>query len=380
MVIGIRDIFKMVGIIIISACAVFVCTLFLNFNIDLKNIEPLIDSQEMRMFYDAQIMTGKVVCMLSGGCLLLTSVVMLFFYIKHYIDTHRKELGILKALGYSNLRIARGFWVFGFSVFLGTGLGYGGAHIIMPAFYAQQNKDKLLPDVSMHFQPSLLLGLVILPTLLFALLSVFYSYIKLGTPVLELLKGKAVAKVRATKANTEMPFLEELQKSMVRQRRALVFFIAFAAFCYAAMMQMSCSMDELSSVMMSVMILLIGIILAFVSLFLAITTVVKSNIKTVSVMRVFGYSRQECSRAVLSGYRPIAYVGFALGTIYQYVLLKIMVSVVFRDIENIPDYHFDVPAFIITLISFAVLYEVIMHCYTRELGKISIKEIMLDAE
>lgn len=380
MVIGIRDIFKMVGIIIISACAVFVCTLFLNFNIDLKNIEPLIDSQEMRMFYDAQIMTGKVVCMLSGSCLLLTSVVMLFFYIKHYIDTHRKELGILKALGYSNLRIARGFWVFGFSVFLGTVLGYGGAHIIMPAFYAQQNKDKLLPDVSMHFQPSLLLGLVILPTLLFALLSVFYSYIKLGTPVLELLKGKAVAKVRATKANTEMPFLEELQKSMVRQRRALVFFIAFAAFCYAAMMQMSCSMDEFSSVMMSVMILLIGIILAFVSLFLAITTVVKSNIKTVSVMHVFGYSRQECSRAVLSGYRPIAYVGFALGTIYQYVLLKIMVSVVFRDIENIPDYNFDVPAFIITLISFAVLYEVIMHCYTRELGKISIKEIMLDAE
>lgn len=380
MVIGIRDIFKMVGIIIISACAVFVCTLFLNFNIDLKNIEPLIDSQEMRMFYDAQIMTGRVVCMLSGGCLLLTSVVMLFFYIKHYIDTHRKELGILKALGYSNLRIARGFWVFGFSVFLGTVLGYGGAHIIMPAFYAQQNKDKLLPDVSMHFQPSLLLGLVILPTLLFALLSVFYSYIKLGTPVLELLKGKAVAKVRATKANTEMPFLEELQKSMVRQRRALVFFIAFAAFCYAAMMQMSCSMDELSSVMMSVMILLIGIILAFVSLFLAITTVVKSNIKTVSVMHVIGYSRQECSRAVLSGYRPIAYVGFALGTIYQYVLLKIMVSVVFRDIENIPDYNFDVPAFIITLISFAVLYEVIMHCYTQELGKISIKEIMLDAE
>lgn len=380
MIIGIRDIFKMVGIIIISACAVFVCTLFLNFNIDLRDIENLIYSEEMQMFYDAQIMTGKVVCMLSGGCLLLTSVVMLFFYIKHYIDTHRKELGILKALGYSNLRIARGFWVFGFSVFLGTVLGYGGAHIIMPAFYAQQNKDKLLPDVSMHFQPSLLLGLVILPTLIFALLSVFYGYLKLGTPVLELLKGKAVAKISTTKVNTEMPFLEELQRSMVRQRRALVFFIGFAAFCYAAMMQMSCSMDELSSVMMSVMILLIGIILAFVSLFLAITTVVKSNIKTVSVMRVFGYSRQECSRAVLSGYRPIAYVGFALGTIYQYVLLKIMVSIVFRDIENIPDYHFDVPAFIITLISFAVLYEVIMYCYTRELGKISIKEIMLDAE
>lgn len=380
MVIGIRDIFKMIGIIIISACAVFVCTLFLNFNIDLKSIEHLIDSQVMRMFYDAQVMTGKVVCILSGGCLLLTSVVMLCFYIKHYIDTHRKELGILKALGYSNLRIARGFWVFGFSVFLGTVLGYGGAHIFMPGFYAQQNKDKLLPDVSMSFQPSLLLGLVILPTLVFALLSVFYSYIKLRTPTLELLRGKTTAKVRAAKGNIEMPFLKELEKSTVRQRRTLVFFIAFAAFCYAAMMQMSCSMDELASVMMSVMIMLIGIILAFVSLFLAITTVVKSNIKTASMMRVFGYSVKECSKAVLNGYRPVAYVGFAIGTIYQYTLLKIMVSVVFRDIENVPDYQFDVPAFIITLLSFAILYEVIMYCYTRELGKASVKEIMLDAE
>lgn len=380
MIIGIRDIFKMIGIIIISACAVFVCTLFLNFNIDLKSIAHLIVSQEMQLFYDAQIMTGKVVCILSGGCLLLTSVVMLCFYIKHYIDTHRRELGILKALGYSSLRIARGFWVFGLSVFLGTALGYGGAHIFMPVFYAQQNKDKLLPAVSMSFQPSLLLGLVILPTLVFALLSVFYSYIKLRTPVLELLRGKATAKVRAAKGNTEMPFLKELEKNTVRQRRTLVFFIAFAAFCYAAMMQMSCSMDELASVMMSVMIMLIGIILAFVSLFLAITTVVKSNIKTVSMMRVFGYSVKECSKAVLNGYRPVAYVGFAIGTIYQYTLLKIMVSVVFRDIENVPDYQFDVPAFIITLLSFAILYEVIMYCYTRELGKASVKEIMLDVE
>lgn len=380
MIIGIKDIFKMIGIIIISACAVFICTLFLNYNMDISCIEDLITTQEMQMFYDAQVMTGKVVSAVSGGCLLLTSVVMLCFYIKHYIDTHRKELGILKAMGYSNVRIASGFWAFGLSIFAGTGIGYAGAHCIMPKFYSVQNEDKLLPEVSMHFQPLLMLCLVILPTLIFALLSILYSYLKLGTPVLELLKGKAVEKVKTVKVNSDMPFLKELQKNTVRQRKSLIFFTAFAAFCYSAMMQMSCGMDELASVMMAIMCLVIGVILAFVTLFLAITTVVNSNIKTLSMMSVFGYSADECSKAILSGYRPIAYIGFAIGTIYQYALLKITVSVVFKDIENVPDYNFDVPAFIITLISFAILYEIIMYCYTRKISKISVKEIMLDAD
>ena len=113
--ITIKDVFKLVGIIIISACAVFVCALFLNYNIDLRGIEPQITEQTQTL-YGALVTTGKVVSAVSGGCLLITSIIMLAFYIKHYIDSHRRQLGILKALGYSNMRISRGFWVFGLSV------------------------------------------------------------------------------------------------------------------------------------------------------------------------------------------------------------------------------------------------------------------------
>lgn len=109
MVVGLKDIFKLIGIIIISACAVFVCTLFMNFDIDIKGVKDQLNSETMLDLYNAMVMSGKVVCLLCGGCLLLTSVVLLCFYIKHYIDTHRRELGILKAMGYSDIRIARGF-------------------------------------------------------------------------------------------------------------------------------------------------------------------------------------------------------------------------------------------------------------------------------
>lgn len=230
----------MLGIIIMSFCAVLVCTLFLNYNMDLKEIEPLVEAGAMQMMYDALVMMGKVVCGVSGGCLLLTSMVMLIFYIKQYIDTHGKELGILKALGYSNFKIARGFWIFGASVFAGCGLGFAAAWIIMPKFYEVQGEDKLLPEVTMHMHLELACMLILLPAVFFAVLAIACAYLKLKMPVLELLRGKSGVKVRKTKKDVDVSFVEEVSKSTLRQKKSLVFFMAFAAFCYSAMVQMSC--------------------------------------------------------------------------------------------------------------------------------------------
>lgn len=49
-------------------------------------------------------------------------------------------------------------------------------------------------------------------------------------------------------------------------------------------------MKDLASAMMGAMMMLIGLTLAFTILFLAITTVIHSNTKTIAMMRVFGYS------------------------------------------------------------------------------------------
>lgn len=75
-------------------------------------------------------------------------------------------------------------------------------------------------------------------------------------------------------------------------------------------------MKDLSSFMIGAMIMLIGLFLSFTTLFLAITTVINGNTKTIAMMRVFGYSQKECSRALLGGYRPLSYIGFAIGTVY----------------------------------------------------------------
>ena len=378
MIISLKDIFKMIGILIVSFCAVFVCTLFLNYYMDITAIEVSITGQMARILYEAMCNTAKMVSALSGGCLLLTTVVLLCFYIGHYVDTHKKQLGILKALGYSRFAVAKGFAVFGLCVFAGTTAGYLGAHLLMPKFYEVQNAEGYFPAFDAAFHPMLFLALVGLPSVFFALLAVLYSFHRLKVPALSLMREAGSRKVVKAKKETDLPFLTELRKSSVRQRKSLVFFITFAVFCFSSMMQMSFSMDELASVMMSVMIMGIGIVLACVTLLIATTSVMKANAKTITMMKVFGYEAGECAKAVLGGYRPWAYIGFAVGTVYQYGLLKIAVEVIFADMEGVPEYGFDVPALIAALAVFILLYEGIMWVYAKKMEKFSVKEIMLD--
>lgn len=381
-VVGIKDAAKLIGISVITCCAVLVCTMFLNFYLDVVLVKGEITSEASMFFYNAQVSTAKVVCFVSGGCLLITSVIMLIFYIKHYIDTRKKELGILKALGYSNFKIAKNFWIFGISAFIGTAVGFGGAFLLMPQFYELQNEDKMLPEISVRFHPSVLVYFVILPTVFFSLLAIGYAWYKQRTPVLTLLKDSLRTSGKTKKhkedKNNERPFIDGLKRNTVKSKKTLIFFIIFASFCFSAMTQMSFSMKDLSSEMMGAMMLLIGVVLAFTTLFLAVTTVIKNNTKTIAMMRVFGYSQKDCCRAILGVYRPLSYIGFAVGTVYQYVLLRVMVDIVFKDIEDIPVYKFDFPMMLISLVLFVAVYEIVMYYYSGKIKKISVKEIMLE--
>ena len=354
MLIGIKDTAKLIGVAIISCCAVLVCTMFLNFYLDVQSIESEITSELSMIFYNAQVSTAKVVCLVSGGCLFITS----------------------------NLKVAKNFWVFGMSAFIGTAIGFGGAFLMMPWFYALQNEDKMLPEIAIHFYLTPFLYFVILPTVVFSLLAIGYAWCKLKKPVLSLLKNDFQTLTKAKKHKeekfSECSFVDDLKRNTLKVKKVLVFFIIFASFCFSAMTQMSFSMKDLSSEMMGAMMLMIGLALAFTTLFLAITTVINGNTKTIAMMRVFGYSQKECCKAILGGYRPMSYIGFAIGTGYQYALLRIMVDIVFRDVEGVPAYEFDLPVMLITLVVFILVYEILMFVYSKKIKKISIKEIMIE--
>ena len=376
--ISIKDVLKTIGIIAMTMCAVFISTLFLNYMIDLNGVSDLITTPEMQSFYDAQVMTSKVVVGVTGGCLLLTTIVTLFFYIKIYIDNHRSELGILKALGYSNFSISKKFSIFGLSVFIGAFLGYILALLIMGYYYEVQLEDGFLPTFKPTYNIELLVYLVIIPTLLFGVLSILYAFHKIKKPALDLVKGNESTKIKKIKNSDKKTFLKQLKIATFKQKKSLAFFMGFSVFCFADLIQMGFSMNDLASPLMKWLMYIIGIILSTVTILLAMNTLANNQKKTIGMMRVFGYQMKECRKYVLDNYRVVSYIGFFLGTAYQYFLLKIMVEVVFRDVE-VPEYEFNYKVFFITLGLFIVFYELLIRYYSRKLNQIPIKEIMSDS-
>lgn len=380
MLIGIKDSAKLFGITVVVCCAVFVCSLFLNYNQDLAAIQDQIPAGPAQALYEAQLASGKVVAGVSGGCLVITTVIMLIFYVKNYIDSHGKELGILKALGYSRLRIAVHFWAFGVSVELGALLGWAGAWIYLPAFYEVQNAEGLFPSLNPQFHPGLTLALLTLPAAFFTLLAIGSAFFKLNRPVIALLKeAQEIRTPKRRDSQEDRPFLTDLRRGVLRSRKSLSFFVGFSAFCFSAMTQMSLSMEDLGSENFAWMILTIGLVLAFMTLFMSLSSAVKANAKTIAMMKVFGYSRHECGGSILGGYRPIAYIGFAIGTAYQYILLRIAVDLIFADVGITAEYHFSFSTFALCAGLFLLTYELALWGYARKIGRQTVKSVMMES-
>lgn len=379
MVISIRDLRKLSVVSIISFCAVLVTTLFVNFYLDLQSIEVEKLSLTAKAYYDAQVLIAKFVSLVSGGVLSLLAVLLLFFYIKQFIDNHKEELGILKALGYHNFELAKHFWIFSCSVFLGAILGFVSSFFFMKDFYDLRSQKDLLPNIEIHFHWQLFLAMVILPTILFALLGIGYALVKLKQPSLYLLKRLELAQVKQKHHKTKVnrPFLQELGAVHFYKKKLLIFFVVFAAFSFAAMIQLSLGLNDFIDGTIQVMMMGIGVLLSLSILLLCLGTVVQENKASLALMKAFGYSQKECSQVILTRYRLVAYLGFVLGTAYQYGLMKILFKVIVKDAQGVPAYSFDVQLCIITFLAFAILYELLVTNYFKAIRRMTLKEIML---
>ncbi len=379
MVVGIKDGAKLFGIAIVCFCAVFVCTFMLNFYLDVTPLRDTV-SEELLPLFEAQLSMAQFCSAITGGVLALTAAVMLMFYLRLYIDAHSAQLGVLKALGYDRARICLGFWVFGLSAFVGCAAGFCGGWAVMRFIYDSLTIEGM-GTIAPHFHAELLFALVLAPSVLFSALACVYPYFVLRRPPLELIRGneKQPKKEKPLpQSKKDRPFLQEMRLSSLRSKKLLAFFASFSSFCFAAMTQMGLSMEEMTNAAMSYMILAIGLVLAAVTAILCVAALLRANRKNIALMKAFGYSLKDCALSVLGGYLPCALVGFAVGTLYQYGLLVLMINVVFAGVESTPTYSFDVPVFFITLAVFLVSYFLLALSFIYKINKVPVKEIMLE--
>ncbi|MBO4616970.1 MAG: FtsX-like permease family protein [Lachnospiraceae bacterium] len=380
MKVSIKETIRHIGTSIIVMCAILISTLFINFYLDIKPLEDSLSSPAEFAYYNMQETTAKLLCGICCSFLLLTSAVVLGFYIRQYMRSHIKELGIQKALGYSNFRIAKGFSVFGINIFVGAAAGYVIALLLMDYFYDVQNVKEMLPSMEKVFHPWLMILSVGAPATVFAGIAVLYAMVLLRKPVIKMIReDEGTSKKRKAKVySKDLPFLKILKRTTIKDNAMLSFFIMFAALSFASVAQASFAVDDYASDMMGVMIMIIGLTLSVVMLLISVSTLIESHKKPIAVMRAYGYSYWDCYSSILGCYRVLAYLGYAIGTVYQYFVMKLILDAVFKDFEDYTGYEMDVKTVLIMFAVFVVFYEAMMIYFSRKLKDISLKKIMIE--
>lgn len=379
---SIKDLYRLVVVSVISFCAVFVTNLFLNFYLDISLLDQTNWLPEIQAAYDAQVAISWLIASISGAVLSLTSMLLLFFYIRQFIDQHKPELGILKAMGYKNWEIARKFWIFSLPVGLGTGAGYLSSFAMMPHFYQLRNQSGVLPEITIMQHWSLFLFLVVLPTLAFSGLAILYASYYLRLPALDLLKrvssSQKSPKRKATKKiRKDRPFLKDFSASLLWSRKLLIFFVIFGSMCFSAMIQLSFGMKELTDETIQIMMMSIGTVLSVAILYLSLGVLLQENQETLAIMKVFGYSRNECHKSLFAPYRFLAFLGFVLGTGYQYGIMQLLLRLMEKSIAQKVEYDFDFGVCLITLLIFTLVYESFIYVSSRKIDQLTIKQVML---
>ena len=380
MIVQLKDLRKAIAVVIVSYCAVFITTLFSNLYLDLKGLDITGFNIIQKKFYDAQLIVSKFVVIITGTVLSISAAVMLMFYIKQFIDDSKHKIGILKAQGYSNNFIASKFFVFGFLVFLGSLLGYGCSHLFMPKFYESRNTDNILSELTINFHPQLLLIMVILPSLLFLVISIVYVLFNLNVPTINLLKqiNSTNKIIRKRKFRQYKNFFKELRATVLFSNKTLLFFVIFAALSFSSMIQMAFGMRDFVDGTIRIMMMVIGVILSLSILLISLEVIANSNIKNISILNIMGYSKNECSSIILSGYRVVAYIGFAIGTVYQYFLIKTLLTVLSKKLDSETTYSFDLISVIGSFIAFVLIYEIFILYYSNRIKDINVKKVMMD--
>ncbi len=378
--VNIKSEYRLVSVTIITFVVVFICTIFINYPLDLKEIEYLMTSSEMReAFLGVQVSLADVIIAATVGLFGSMAALILMFSIRQFINENSAELGVLKALGYSENRIAFDFSKFGLCVLAGSVLGYLLAYLASPAFYDMLTSDYVLPaEVVFRFRPDVFAVMIVMPTVSFSVLAVLYARLRLRKRPLALIIGEDEVKVgkrirRLQSKEGNLTFLGELRRMTFFNNLILVFFVGFAAFVFAAQVQTAFTVRQLvDNALMTSTFIISGLVVGSATLLLALTFLVDKNKKHVALLKAYGYTEGECGKAMFGGYRMVTYIGFALGTCYQFLFIAFVIARAFDSVAV----TFDFVGLLVALPTFIVAYELLMLFYRRRMAKIPFKEIM----
>ncbi|MFJ7954077.1 FtsX-like permease family protein [Lysinibacillus sp. NPDC096418] len=502
------------------------------------------------------------ICLISAINILgLTSMVLLIIIIIQSVAETKSDMGVLKALGYSTVHIAKPYFRYGFIVFAGAVFGYVVAYFISPLFTKKINATLLLPNVPQYFDIVQFVIFTITPALFFSVLAFGVAFFTLRKPPLEMIHGAGSVKINrfvkwVGRRSTTSPFNKTTFRMIALNNLILVFFALLTGFMASANLQIAFSLqampDKVSSLSLkgaeyesnvrfieakediisdsetpyytkdcklefpngsilnngqfialsnslsvfklysiqkqkeidisnesgivvnewmrkkydlsigdsvkvyvndniyilpvtaieqsvygeavysnidlalnigilenevyngvftkanvefdnkqhifvskmediesassqkketylalSFLFIIIGLTLSVVTISIVVKIIISSNRKYLAMMKAFGYTNEECSKIVLSGFRIIAYIGFVIGTVYSMILTKYLFDMLTKQSTIAMPMTPDIKVIVLSFVIFAVSYEAIMLLYKKSMNAISLQEVMM---
>ena len=191
-----------------------------------------------------------------------------------------------------------------------------------------------------------------------------YVLLKLNVPTTVLLKQLELKNkiIKKRKLKIQEKFIKELESTILYSNKTLIFFIIFAAMSFSSMIQMSLGMRDFVDTIIRMII----------------EVIVSNNKKNISILNIMGYSVSECSQIVLSKYRIVALIGFIIGTVYQYVLIKVLLIKLSKELDSQVVYNFDYLSLLISSVLFILIYGLFIRYYYKKIRMIDAKKIILD--
>ena len=221
---------KSIGVIIICFSAVFLETLFLSYQMELLKLDTTGFNELQKNIYNANLDMCNMMNIIDALVIGLFSFILLFFSIERYVDENKSNMGVLKALGYSNNKISLSLMKFALPVFIGCILGYICAVCFSKIFFDAMNNGKEFGvDISFHFNVVIFLVMILLLPIVTLAFSYLVGRLKLRAKPLDMINNYEKNK-KSKRTKERDNFLKEVRMTMLKNHISLIIFVAFATF------------------------------------------------------------------------------------------------------------------------------------------------------
>lgn len=209
-----------------------------NFHLFLESTE----NPQILSAVNSQKTMNQIIMGFSMGILGSVTVLLLLITISGQIREEYKNLGVLKALGYTGFEVSRKYLFYFFIVGIPAVAGYAAGHRLADLFYELVFGTFSVPYVRRGIVPENLLVLAVIPTLIFTATAFLWAMIKVRRPALVMIYNEtsAAANRIVVWLNKKIQFsdyLKGVRTTLLFSKTAVLAFVLFGGFALGVQIQ-----------------------------------------------------------------------------------------------------------------------------------------------